>query len=82
MAISSEASHHNLSPALQGDHDNSIAMYMPLMFGFIGSFICGVLNFGEATTFTLLWNFARFLGWLGPDVTFAKGVIYSQVTLF
>jgi hypothetical protein len=49
------------------------------MFGFLGSFICGVLNFGEATTFTLLWNLARFMGLLGPDVTFAKGVIYSQV---
>ena len=51
----------------------------PVLFGFLGSFVCGVLNFGEAMTFMLLWNFARYIGWLGSDVTFAKGVVYSQV---
>ena len=80
MAINSAASHHALSPALQGAHDSSIPMQLPLLFGFLGSFICGVLNFGEALTFMLLWNFARYMSWLGSDVTFAKGVIYSQVS--
>ena len=80
MAISSAASHHHLSPALQGQHDSSIPMQLPFMFGFLGSFICGVLNFGESLTFMLLWNFARSMSWLGSDVTFAKGVIYSQVS--
>ena len=81
MAISSAAAHHHrhLSPALQGDHDSSIPLHLPLIFGFVASFTCGVLNFGEAMTFTLLWNFARYLGWLASDVTYAKGVVYSQV---
>jgi hypothetical protein len=80
MAINSAASHHALSSALQGQHDSSIPMQLPLLFGFLGSFICGVLNFGEALTFMLLWNFARYMSWLGSDVTFAKGVVYSQVS--
>ena len=79
MTISSEAALHHLSPALQGNHDSTIALYFPVLFGFLGSFVCGVLNFGEAMTFMLLWNFARYVGWLGSDVTFAKGVVYSQV---
>ena len=81
MSISSGAAHPHphLSHALQGDHDSSIPLHLPLLFGFFASFICGVLNFGEAMTFTLLWNFARYLGWLAADVTYAKGVIYSQV---
>jgi hypothetical protein len=81
MAISSAAAHHHghFSPALQGDHDSSIPLHHPLLFGFIASFTCGVLNFGEAMTFSLLWNLARYLGLLGSNVTYAKVVVYSQV---
>jgi hypothetical protein len=49
------------------------------LFGFLASFNCGILNFGEATTFALLWNFARYISWLDEDVTFQKGVLLSQV---
>jgi hypothetical protein len=33
-------------------------------------------------SFSLQWNMARYLGLLGPDTTFAKGVMLSQVTFF
>jgi hypothetical protein len=77
--LSSSVAHAHLSHVLQGPHDSSIPLYLPLLFGFLSSFICGVLNFGEAMTFTLLWNFARYMSWLEKDVTFQKGVIFSQV---
>ncbi len=80
--LSSESPHHHLSHALQGQHDTSIPVHLPLLFGFLSSFVCGVLNFGESMTFTLLWNFARFMNWLDTDVTFQKGVVYSQVNMF
>jgi hypothetical protein len=83
MVFNSATEHHlHLSPDLHGNHDSSIPLYLVLTFGFCASFICGVLNFGESMTFTLLWNFARYMSWLGPDVTYAKGVIYSQVEFF
>ena len=79
--LSAVAAHPNLSHALQGPHDSSISAHLPLLFGFgfISSFVCGILNFGEAITFTMLWNFARYMSWLDADVTFQKGVVFSQV---
>jgi hypothetical protein len=79
MAIDAAPVLRHQSTALQMDHDESIPVYLPLLFGFFASFICGVLNFGDAMTYTLLWNFARYMAWLGPHATFAKGVVYSQV---
>lgn len=79
LEIGSTTAHPHLSHVLQGPHDSSIPLYLPLLFGFLASFNCGILNFGEATTFTLLWNFARYISWLDEDVTFQKGVILSQV---
>jgi hypothetical protein len=82
MAISSAYTHPHLSDDLQGDHDSSIPLLLPMIFAFNSGFICGVLNFGQAITFSLQWNFARFFGWLGPGTTFAKGVLFSQVRTF
>ena len=81
MAMSSTASHSqsHLSPVLQGDHDSSIPFLLPLIFAFNSGFINGVLNFGESVSFSLQWNMARYLGFLGPGTTFAKGVLFSQV---
>ena len=82
MAISSAAAHPHLSHALQGDHDSSIPVLLPLIFAFNSGFICGVLNFGEAISFSLQWNLARYFGWLGAGTTFAKGVLFTQARAF
>jgi hypothetical protein len=82
VGASAALAQSHLSHVLRGPHDSSIPLYLPLLFGFLSSFICGVLNFGEAMTFTLLWNFARYMSWLDADVTFQKGVIFSQVLLY
>ena len=82
MGTSSAAAHPHLSHALQGDHDSSIPFLLPLIFAFNSGFICGVLNFGEAISFSLQWNLARYFGWLGAGTTFAKGVLFTQARAF
>ena len=82
MSMGSSSAQPHISSALQGHHDSGIPSFLPLMFAFNSGFICGVLNFGEAISFSLQWNVARYLGLLGPDTTFAKGVMLSQVTFF
>jgi len=78
MGTSSAAAHPHLSHALQGDHDSSIPYILPLIFAFVSGFVNGVLNFGEAISFSLQWNLARYFGWLGAGTTFAKGVMFTQ----
>ena len=50
--------------------------------GFNSGFIYGVLNFGEAISFSLQWHLARYFGWLGAGTTFAKGVLFTQARAF
>ena len=80
MAISSAYTHPHLSDDLQGDHDSSIPLLLPMIFAFNSGFICGVAT--SVGTFSLQWNFARYFGWLGPGTSFAKGVLFSQVRAF
>ena len=82
MAISSANTHPHLSNDLHGNHDSSIPFLLLMIFAFNSGFTCGVLNFGQAISFSLQWNFARYFGWLGPGTTFAKGVLFSQVRAF
>ena len=80
MAVNSVPPH--LSNALKVDHDSSTPPYVPCLLAFLASFIGGLLSFGEATAFNLMWNLVRRLGWLGQNVSFAKGVVYSMVTTY
>jgi hypothetical protein len=80
MAVNSVPPH--LSNALKVDHDSSIPPFLPCLLGFLASFIGSLLSFGEATSFNLMWNLVRRLGWLGQNVSFAKGVVYSMVTTY
>ncbi len=78
--MGSSSAQPHISSALQGHHDSGIPSFIPLIFAFNSGFICGVINIGESVSFSLQWNVARYLGLLGPDTTFAKGVMLSQVT--
>jgi hypothetical protein len=70
-----------LSHALQSETSVNSNTPLPLVLfiGSIASFVCGLLNFGQGMTFAVLWNLARFLGFLESSASFSKGIVYGQI---
>jgi hypothetical protein len=70
-----------LSHALQGETsiNSDVPLTLVLSIGSIASFVCGLLNFGQGMTFAVLWNLARFSGFLEPNESFSKGIVYGQI---
>ena len=60
-------------------HDTQIPFFLPPFLAFFASMIYGLTSFGEAITFMIGWSLCGAMGLLGPDFSFAKGVVYSSM---